>query len=149
MKQKSPEQTLKSIDKALEKLARPPRKRPRRFSVAPIYLGLGLLLADQLLVRFVPMVWASALPGGIEQANLLHGWPRLVWALSRLFSLRSAEVIAILGTIAVIGFIVSLVRPLRPFVWLAAIAVVACDAAILILAVKTAMDLTMHQVGLG
>jgi hypothetical protein len=130
-------------------MARPPRRRPARFSIAPIYLVLGLILGYQLLVRFVPMVWASMLPGGLDQASQFRGWPAVVWHFSRYCRLRFPAVVLILGGAAGLGFLLSALRPLRIFVWLAAIAVVAVDAGILIVTLRTAMTATMQDAGIG
>jgi hypothetical protein len=141
---------MKALERALDRLAKPPKRRAGWFSIAPIYLGLGLVLGYILLVRLVPMIWSALLPGGIEQAQHLTGLPAVVWRLSVLFRVRSEGVVLILGGLVGAGFLVStLLRPLRFLVWLAAVALVLVDAGILIVTIKTALEATMQGAGIG
>lgn len=141
--------TERALDRVFDKMARPPKKR-KRFSIAPVYLALALVLGYQLLVRFLPMLWSQMLPGGLAQANSFWGWPGLVWRLAVLFNTRFDVTLLWLGGIGVSGFLISSwLRPLRFLVWLAALLMIAFDAGIIIVALKTAMDLTMRQAGIN
>jgi hypothetical protein len=141
---------IKALERALDRLSRPPRRRVRWFSKAAVYLGLGLALGYVLLVQMVPMMWGTLLPRGIDQANTLVGLPALVWRLSVVFRLRSGSALVILGGLTAAGFVASaLLRPLRFVVWLAAVAVVALDAGILIVTIKTAFEATIQSAGVG
>jgi len=142
--------TEKALDRVLRKMARPPRRRLGWFSIAPIYLALGMVLAYQLLVRFVPMVWSALLPGGIELAPRLRGWPAVVWRFSVVCRFHFRGVAQILGAAALAGFLVSsFLRPFRFLVWIAAIAVMLIDAGILIVTIITALYTTMQAAGIG
>jgi hypothetical protein len=141
---------LKALERALDRLTRPPKRRAGWFSKAAVYLGLGLGLAYVLLVQMVPMMWSTLLPAGIEQADTLVGLPAIVWHLSVLFRLRTQSALVILGGLTAAGFVVSaLLRPLRFVVWLAAVAVVVIDAGILIVTIKTALEATIQSAGIG
>jgi hypothetical protein len=141
---------MRALERAMSRLARPPKRRASWFSLAPIYLALGLIVGFALLVIFVPMLWSALLPGGLEQTERLFGLPALVWRLSLLLRLRSQTAVMILAGLAVSGFVVStILRPLRFLVWLAAIGVVVLDAGILIVTIKTALEATMHGAGMG
>src|SRR5579883_1614443 len=114
--------TLKALDRAIERMDRLAKRRRGGFSTAPIMLGLGLTLGYQLLVRFVPMVWASLLPEGLSQVSHLRGWPGLVWRLASLCHANFTIMAAMMAVIVAAGFLVSSrLRPLRFLVWLAAV----------------------------
>jgi hypothetical protein len=55
------------------------RRARRRFSLAPITLGLALGVGLVWLAMMLPRVWAATLPGGLVQAAAFGGWPGLVW----------------------------------------------------------------------
>jgi hypothetical protein len=141
--------TQRAMDRLLRSMARPPRPRPRRLSLSAIYLALGLVLGYQLLVRFVPMVWGSLLPGGLTQANQLRGWPGVVWRLAIVAHVRFPAVATTLGIVGAAGFLLGAIRPLRLLVWLAAVVVIAIDAGILILTLQTALAAGLQNAGIG
>ncbi len=120
-------------------------KRPRsRFPMAAIYLTLALILGYQLLVRFVPMVWASLLPEGLAQAERQCGWPGLIYRLGWLCHTRFEQVLVANGGHLARGF-----RPqsrslsARSFVWLAAVGCVLLDARIVFIAIMTCVERTL------
>ena len=142
--------TARALDRVMRAMSRPPRRRRSGFSMAPIALALGLVIGYQLLARFVPMTWDAMLPGGLEQARFFRGWPGLVWGLSVRSHRDFATVAGTLAALGVAGFAVSvLARPLRPIVWLAALATVAADAGIVYVTLHTAYGVTMHAAGLS
>jgi hypothetical protein len=146
----NPERRDKAL-KALEQLSRAPRRRRGlRLSLAPFYLGMGLIVAHQLLVRFVPMVWSATLPGGIEQAHTLRGWGGLLWSVCMLVYMRFNQVAPILTGAWIIALLASLMnRYLRLLVWVAAVAVVMLDFGILAITLETALRAGMREIGAG
>lgn len=138
------QETLRKLDRLLNQLERK-AKRPRsRFPMAAIYLTLALILGYQLLVRFVPMVWASLLPEGLAQAERLRGWPGLIYRLGWLCHTRFEQVLIALAIISLAGFVLSRGPwPARLFVWLAAVGCVLLDAGIVFIAIMTCVELTL------
>lgn len=107
------------------------RHRPGRFSMAPITLGLALLLGILLLTEMVPRVWNAVLPGGLAQASTFRGWPGQLLQLARwLFANRAGALMAV-GGLAVVGL--PLASRSRAFRWtfrLLALAAILADFAI-------------------
>jgi hypothetical protein len=139
--------------RAFERLARQMSRqsaRPRgRISTAPLMLALGLVLGYQLLVRLVPRVWGTLLPGGWEQASMLRGWPGLVWRLAIACHLNFSLALAIGAVIVGAAIIVSgWIRPLRFLVWLAAVGVILLDAGIVYVTLRTALEASAHASGI-
>lgn len=136
-----------ALARALDRLSRPPKRR-RGLSRAPVILGLGLLVGFQLLVRLLPRVWGELLPGGLNSAARLRGWPGLLYAAAR-FCYHEFPVAA--GTLVGIT-LASLILswwwwPFRWLSWLAALAVLAADALILVLILRTALAATAATAG--
>ena len=139
----------RAVDRLMRQMNKPPRARKSRFSIAPVILALGLVLGFQLLSRLVPHVWESMLPGGLDQARQFRGWAGLVWASAVHCHRDSTGAIAILATIGGVGFLLStFVRPLRPIVWLMAIATIGVDAGIVYVTLRTAIEATAQQAGI-
>lgn len=141
--------TAQALDRLLRQMSRPPRARKSRFSTAPLILALGLALGYQLTSRLVPMVWGSMLPGGLDQARFFRGWPGLVWASSVRCHRDFPGVAAVLAVIGGVGLLLStVVRPLRPIVWLMAVATIAIDAGIVYVTLRTAIEATAQSAGM-
>jgi hypothetical protein len=135
----STRRALDRVDDVLDRAGRREKKR-RGFSTAPIVLVLGLILAYQLLVRLVPMLWAEILPEGYDQAAFLPGGARLVRGLGLFCYGRFPIVLG--GVVAVVLVSVALGRhpATRPLVWLMAVASILANAGILFVALKAGMD---------
>ena len=103
----------------------------------------------QLLVRFVPMVWETFLPGGLKRADYFVGWPALIW---RLALLCHAYEWPILGAIAVGGIVglgvCSRSRACRWLARLAALAVIALDAGIVLVTLLVSYRMTADASGI-
>ena len=128
---------------------KPARPRRSRFSIAPVILASGLVVGHQLLTRLVPMVWGSMLPGGLMQARTFRGWAGLVWNVAVWMHGDFAGTAVVLGSIAGVGFLVAMfARPLRPLVWLAAVAVIGLDAGIVYVALRAAIEATAMNAGI-
>ena len=143
-------ETLKKFDKMLAQMDRRDKRLARRGGSFRPTLGivLGLLVCDQLLAQFVPMVWSNALPGGLTHAWTLRGLPGLVWSLAVLrFRLYPASLIAI-AVAALFVWVAARVRAFRMLVWIAGIAIVALDVAILVVVMQTATHETMQAAGI-
>jgi hypothetical protein len=141
--------TEKALERLLRKMSRAHRPRRSRFSTAPIVLALGLILAYQLLVRLVPLLWSELLPGHLEQAETFRGWPGLVWLLAtqchQNFGMALSFGACVVGAAVVIcGWM----RPLRLLVWIASVAVILLDAGIVYVAIRTALDASAQAAGL-
>lgn len=138
-----------AVDRLLRRLDRGARRPRPRFPVAAVYLALGLIVGYQLLVRFVPLVWSSLLPGGMGQAAALPGWAGLVGRLATLCRHRFEPVALLLTVVAVAGFVLGRGPwPLRLLVWLAAVGVVLLDAGIVLVAILTSLQATAQGSGL-
>lgn len=130
-------------------MSRPPRARKSRFSMAPIMLGLGLALAYALVSRLVPMVWSSMLPGGLNQASTFRGWAGLVFAVALEAHRNFVGTVGFLCAIGAAGFLIAtFARPLRPIVWLMAVAVIMIDAGIVYVTLRAAVEATAMQAGI-
>jgi hypothetical protein len=146
------DKTLKALDRALDKLERASNRQQRRGrpSTAPIVLAIGLVLGYQLLVRLVPKVWASLLPGGLDQAAQFRGWPGLVARLSVTCQQNFTATIAVGAGIVIAAYLWGRwVRPLRFLVWLAALAVIVLDAGIIYVTLRSSMEATFEGAGIG
>lgn len=143
------ESTKRALDRALKSMARPPRRKPSRFSMAPIVLGLALLLGFQLVHRLVPMVWSTMLPGGWQQANHLRGWPGLVWGLAVASHESFLTSCLWLGGLWVGAMVFSAsARPLRPLLWLLAVGAIGADAGIVYVTLTTSIRATAQAAGI-
>jgi hypothetical protein len=141
--------TTKALDRILKQMSKPPRAPRSRFSIAPVILGIGLVVGYQLTSRLVPMVWGSMLPGGLDQARHFRGWPGLVWVLAVHCHRDFAGTVAILAAIGGLGLVMAtLARPLRPIVWLMAAGVIAADAGIVYVTLRTSIEATAQNVGI-
>ncbi|MDE2506352.1 MAG: hypothetical protein KGM43_03990 [Planctomycetota bacterium] len=143
-------ETLKKFDKMLAQMDKRDRRLARRGgSFRPtLSIVLGLVTFDQLLARFVPMVWETALPGGLQQAWTLRGWPGLVWGLAVLrFRLFPVSLVAI-AVAAMFVWVAARVPAFRMLVWLAGIAIVAADVAVVVIVMQTATRATMQAAGI-
>ncbi|CAN5830649.1 hypothetical protein BH23PLA1_BH23PLA1_25700 [soil metagenome] len=140
--------TQRQFDRLLRQMQRPPR-RGWRLATSPISFGIGLAVGFVLLTQLVPNVWQTMLPGGLDQARMLRGWPSLLWQAS-LFSRAHAAPLAVLGTVVVgLGLILAgWSRPLRWLFWLAAALVVLLDAALIVLMLQTALRANAQAAGL-
>jgi hypothetical protein len=140
---------LRSLARIVDRMERQASRPRRRFSTAPIVLGLGLVLADALLAKLVPMLWETLLPHGLEQAEALRGWPGLVWRGSVLCQTRQTPVLIGIAAAVVVGLLCgSAGRPLRFLVWVSAAGVIALNAAILIVTMQTSLRATASAAGL-
>jgi len=138
------QETFRKLDRLLTRLERSGRRPRSRFPLAAIYLTLALILGYQLLVRFVPMVWASLLPGGLAQAESFRGWPGLIYRLGWICHHHFQQVLLVLGGISLAGFVLSRGPwPARAMVWLTAVGLVLVDAGIVFVAIMTCVNLTM------
>ncbi|SIO59650.1 hypothetical protein SAMN05444166_6129 [Singulisphaera sp. GP187] len=138
------QETLRKLDRLLNQLDRKARRPRSRFPMAAIYLTLALILGYQLLVRFVPMVWSTLLPGGWAQAETLSGWPGLIYRLGWICHTRFEAVCIALGGISLAGFVLSFGPwPARLVVWLAAVGFVLVDAGIVFVAIMTCLNLAL------
>jgi hypothetical protein len=143
------EQTRKVLDRLQRDSERSSRRRPRRFTTAPLVLALGLILADVLLTRIVPMIWETLLPGGLEQADHLVGWAGLVWRAAVYCHFHQRPVQVAIGVATVGGLLACRGgRLLRIAVWLSAVGVIALNAAILIVTIRTSLQVTARSAGL-
>jgi len=139
------ERTLRKLDRLLERLDRQGRRPRRAFPLSAIYLALGLVLGYQLLVRFVMLVWAALLPGGLARTEFLSGPPALVWRLSLFCHDNFEKVLMILGAVGITGLVLARGPwPARLLAWLAAVGVVLADAAIVLVTIKTCLDATLQ-----
>ena len=135
------QETLRKLDRLLNQLERKARRPRSRFPMAAIYLTLALILGYQLLVRFVPMVWSTLLPEGLEQAADLPGWPGLIYRLGWICHTRFVPVLVALGGISIAGFVLGCGPwPARVVVWLAAVGFVLVDAGIVFVAIMTCVN---------
>jgi hypothetical protein len=142
--------TLKSFERMLDRMERQGKRSNRRFTASPFVLILGLILANALLTRLVPMIWDSTLPGGLDQVWSFRGWPALLWRLvllARMHQVFLVGGIAVVGLVALAGSYRS--RGFRLFVWLGSLAVIAMNAGIIALALRTSMMAAESALGQG
>ncbi len=141
-------ETQRQFDRLLKQSGRSPR-RGWRLAMSPISFGFGLAVGFVLLTQLVPNVWQAMLPGGLDQARMLRGWPAILWQ-SSLFCRAHAGSVTMLGAL-VVGF--GLIfggwsRALRWLFWVAALLVVFLDAAILFILLRTALQANAQAAGL-
>jgi hypothetical protein len=138
------QETLRKLDRVLNRLDRDTRRPRSKSPLAAIYLTLALIVGYQLLVRFVPMVWSALLPEGLAQAEDLRGWPGLIYRLGWICQDRFGPVLVTLGAVSIAGFVLSRGPwPARVIVWLAAAGLVLVDAGIVFVAVMTCVNLAL------
>jgi hypothetical protein len=136
------QETLRKLDRVLNRLDRGARRPRSRSPLAAIYLTLALILGYQLLVRFVPMVWSALLPEGLAQAEEFRGWPGLIYRLGWICRGHFGPVLVTLAGVSLAGFVLSRGPWLaRVLVWLAAVGLVLVDAGIVFVAVMTCVNL--------
>jgi hypothetical protein len=141
--------TLKSLDKILAQMERRARRPTRRFSMAPIVLAVGLVLGEQLLVRFVPMVWETFLPGGLIQANQFREWPGLVWRMAVFCHTYERAVFVAIAAVALVGLTVcSRSWFCRLLARLAAFGVIVLDAGIVVVTMLASYQVTVANSGI-
>lgn len=138
--------TARALDRALRALARPPRRRPR--TLAPVVVGMALVLGHTLLTRLVPAVWAAVLPGGLASAWRLRGWSGVIWRLAVSLPQSPVRPVIVGTAIAVLGYAVCRSVPMLrwPFRLLALLAV-AADAAIVYVTMATAQGAAFTGLG--
>jgi hypothetical protein len=141
--------TQAKIERILTQMERRASRPLWRFPTAALVLAAGLLLGQQLLVRFVPMVWEALLPGGLDAASTLSGWPGLIWRAAVFSHVHQTGIFA---AIAGIG-IVSVMLGGRSFLFrvllrLAALGVIVLDAGIVMVALKVSYRATADASGL-
>ncbi len=141
---------LKAFDKILARMERRANRSTRRFTASPVVLTLGLILADVLLTRLVPLMWDAMLPGGVEQAFQFRGWAGLLWSVVLVCRKSQREIRIGIGVIAFLALVLSYrFRSIRVLVWLSAAGVIALNAAILVLTLRTSMAASPLNQGLG
>lgn len=140
--------SLKSLDRLLNKMERS-QKRPRGgISTAPAVLAVGLVVGYLILTRLVPSAWDSLLPHGLEQARTFRGWPGLVYRSAAYCHAYPSRVWVAIGAVVVASLFVSFcVRPLRFLVWLSAVGVIVANAGILYVTLQTSMRATLDGAG--
>ncbi len=141
--------TLKSFDRLLSRMERRANRPVRRLTASPFVLGFGLVLADLLLTRLVPAVWENTLPGGLEQAATLRGWPAILWRAAVFCHWRQGQVQAGIGAVAALALVLGYrYRPVRFFVWLLAAGVIVLNAAIIALTLRTGLAASALNLGI-
>lgn len=138
--------TEQALERALRAMARPPRVR--KATLAPVVLGMALVLGQILLTRLVPAVWATVLPGGLASAWRLRGWSGLLWRLAVRCPRGSVGPVVAGTAVAVLGF--AACRGLPVLRWpfrLAALLAVAANAAILYVTLATAHEAALAGMG--
>ncbi len=141
--------TRRSLDRVLDRLEKQSRGSRRRFSTAPIMLGLGLILGNMNLTALVPMLWDEFLPGGLDHAETFRGWPALVWKASILCQSVQGMVWLVIGSVVATGLVGCwLSRSLHYLVWLSAVIVIAANAGILAITLQTSLMATRAATGL-
>jgi hypothetical protein len=141
--------TLRKFDKMLARMDRRAKRPPRRFLMSPIALVAGLVLGEQLLVRFVPMVWETFLPGGLEQADFLRGWPGLLWRLAVSCHVNQPAVFVGIGVVGLVAWMLGGRNIVFRFlVRLGAFGVILLDACIVIVTLATSYRITADNSGI-
>ncbi len=112
---------------------------PKRGAGRSVFtLAMGLVSTYSLLTKLLPRLWSHALPGGLEQARHLPGWPGALYLLAEACYVRFWFVTGC--AIAVVVFASFLGRCGwlgRTMVWLAAVGVVLADVGIAYVIVST------------
>ena len=140
--------TLRSLDRILDRMERRSQRPRRGISTAPLVMGVGLVMGNLLLTRLVPVIWESCLPRGLEQASSLRGWPGMVWRLALFCHSYQQSVWVVIGAAVVASLVISvLLRPLRALVWLSAVGVIVADAAILVITLMASLSMTVAGAG--
>lgn len=143
------ESTARAIERLTRKLERA-QKRPRsRAGSAPIVLGAGLAVGILLLGWLLPRLWATLLPGGLNQASRFQGAPGLLYQLAVACYRFAPALMLVACVVTVVSWVVArAAMPLRLLVWLLAVVVVAIDAGILVVGMRAAMTANAAASGL-
>jgi hypothetical protein len=126
------------------------RRRRRRFSMAPITLGLALLVGVVWLTELLPRVWEATLPGGLAQAASFRGWPGLLWSLAVGAHRNRGPLLGGIAAVALVGL--ALARSSTAFRWgfrLLALAAVLLDVGLVFLTMRIALAASGGFAGWG
>ena len=139
------------LRKTLEDLDRKSRDKGSgwRFSTSPIVFGVGLGMADYLLLAFVPKAWSTLLPDGVDQAVALQGQAANVQQLSILVTrFQGPSPVAIVVATVVMLIIGLASKPTRFLSWLCALGVIILNVWIVATVLQTSWTANAQAAGL-
>jgi hypothetical protein len=140
--------TEKALERALRAMERSNGRRRRGFTLTPLITAIGCVFGYALLTYLLPRVWAAALPGGLRSAELLRGWPGLVWRVAVLAHAHRSGVWILLGTLVFISTLLTRAGgPGRLLAWMMAVATVAVDGGILYVTIRVPVDVVISDGG--
>ncbi len=136
------ESTQKALDRLDAAIDLSAKKRKRRLgcSTSPLVFGLAWVLGYALLAWLVPKLWENILPGGFARASFMQGAPWVVWRTGWYCHDHGARVLGAGLVLFLVASAATRHLATRFFVWLLALGMIAIDAAILLVALKTGMD---------
>lgn len=131
------------LDRMMRSLERSSRRGRKRFTLAPITLGLALLVGIALLTELLPRVWSTVLPGGLDQAAHFRGWPGLTLSVAVLLYRNRWVAIGVVAALVVAGMpVASRSGPARWAFRLMAFAAVLGDFGIVYVILSSALEAT-------
>ncbi len=137
--------TEKALQRALRAMERSHRP-PRRFTLTPLLTAFGCGMSYVLLTSLLPRVWATALPGGLDAAGRLQGWPGLIWHLA-LFAY--AHFFAVMVSFGLIFLGTTLLTKAggigRLLAWLVAVSTVLVNGSILYMTLRVPVDVVISN----
>ena len=139
------------LRKVLEQLERKSGRKGKagKFSTSPIVFGVGLGLADFLLLDFVPKAWATLLPGGLEQAATIQGQAESVLRLAILANeFRALIPMAIIGLSVTLLILCWVSKLARMASWLAAFGVIMLNIWIVVTVLRTSWSVNAEAAGI-
>jgi hypothetical protein len=141
--------TEKALERAIRAMERSHRRPLRRFTLTPLITALGCGMAYLLLTYLLPRVWATTLPGGLETAARLGGWPGLVWRLAVVAHAHFIGVCVVSATIVFISTLLTRGGVVgRLLAWLLAVATVLVNGGILYVMIRVPVDVVISDVGI-
>jgi len=104
------------------------KPKPRRYTLAPLYLAAGLFVCYLVLTRMVPAMQSVTADDSNRSAG---GWSAVALELSNWVRGHAEVTITLFVLIAIGGVVVPILfRPARLLVWIAAIAIFLFDVAL-------------------
>jgi len=137
--------TEKALNRALRAMER--ARRPRRgFTLTPLVTALGCAVAYVLLTYLLPRVWAATLPGGLDSAMRLRGWPGLAWRLAVVAHRHFGGFCVVSGILVLASTLLTRAGALgRLLAWLLAVATVLVNGGILYVTIRVPVDVVISD----
>ena len=105
-------------------------KKPPRFTLASLYLAVGLAVCFLVLTKMIPAI-SGIVDEKVQRQQSSGGWHAVTLQLSAWACAHESVLIMAFAVIGIGGFILPfLIRPMRYLIWAIALAVLVLDVAL-------------------